>query len=415
MALLRNRHFSLLLVSRLLSQVGDSLFFPALIWFIQQKTGSSAALALTGVGLTLPAVFGALIGVYVDRWNQLRTMVACDIVRFCLISGLLWFVSGHTSFNQLTVIVVLITANQLFGQLFAIASNSFLPSIVPEAHLPEANGLLSMVGQGSMLLGLGLGGVLLDLFDPRVLFGVNAVSFALSAALLVLIRQQAAVLRPATRPNFFVEFVGGLRFIWLHVLLRYSLLFVFLVNLVFAPFEILLTKWANTVVQSGASVFGLYLTALSLGTLLGGLCIRPLVRRLGVHKLMAASCLGQGSAFVLFTLITPVWFGVSALLLFGVCNAWVMAAFTSWLQMSTPAHLRGRVGGTLQTLMMAGQPVGMAMSGVASNSMEIRSLFVVMALLTLTCCAGIALVHVPLRQRIMQKYQGQAGVAMGEG
>ncbi len=403
MTLLKTRDFSLLVIGQLLSKIGDSLFFPALLWYVQSKTGSTVALALTGVGLTLPPVFSAVIGVYVDRWNRLRTMITCDVIRFCIILCLLLI--SYNSNYHVTYIVILIGFNQLFGQLFALAAASFIPSIVTVRQLPEANGLLTSIAQGATLIGFGLGGVVIDRSSPEVLFAANAASFAISALLLMLIRYPTTEQSREVQQSFLIEMLAGTQFIWSQILLRYAILFLFLGNLSFAPFELLLTNWTNSIMNTTAAVYGLYLSFMSLGTLLGGLMIQPLAKLVRVPKLMVVGLLGQGITILSFSLFTPVWFGALTLLIFGACNACFGAAFNSWLQQITPPNLRGRVFGTLQTLIMAGQPAGMALYGLLGRNMDTKTIFLCLSGIALVVGSGLWLVQVALQHPITQRDQ----------
>lgn len=80
-SVLSNRKFFILWVSQAISRLGDSLFYIALLWYVQESTGSSLMLGFTGAAMMAPAVLGLVAGVMVDRWDRLKVMLVSDVAR----------------------------------------------------------------------------------------------------------------------------------------------------------------------------------------------------------------------------------------------------------------------------------------------------------------------------------------------
>ena len=98
-SLLINRDFALLWLGQTISIVGDIVFDTTLIlWIVTQLAAGQpwAPLAASGVLLAASApvlIVGPLAGVFADRWNQRRTMLAMDATR-AVVVALLIPVSG---------------------------------------------------------------------------------------------------------------------------------------------------------------------------------------------------------------------------------------------------------------------------------------------------------------------------------
>jgi DHA3 family macrolide efflux protein-like MFS transporter len=71
--------FLLLWTGQALSLLGSMAVQFALIWWLTQRTGSAAVLAMAALLGLLPTVaLGPVIGVLVDRWDRKHVMLAAD-------------------------------------------------------------------------------------------------------------------------------------------------------------------------------------------------------------------------------------------------------------------------------------------------------------------------------------------------
>src|SRR5437660_7176174 len=90
LAILRQRNFTLLWIGQLISVFGDWVLLIALPFYIFDLTGSALATGAMFMAQTVPRVLlGSVAGVFVDRWNRKRTMIAADLSRAVLMLALL--------------------------------------------------------------------------------------------------------------------------------------------------------------------------------------------------------------------------------------------------------------------------------------------------------------------------------------
>src|SRR3954467_13983858 len=77
----RRRHLRLLLAAGLVSMTGDWILGIGLTYSVYAITGSTLASAVTLLASFVPRVVaGSVAGVFVDRWDRKRTMVACNLL-----------------------------------------------------------------------------------------------------------------------------------------------------------------------------------------------------------------------------------------------------------------------------------------------------------------------------------------------
>ena len=90
-SLLRNnRNFRLLFIGQTISQLGDWFNAVAVFALLLDLTGSATAVAWMMIVQFLPvAIVGPLAGVVVDRVDRRRLMIVTDLLRGCLVLGLL--------------------------------------------------------------------------------------------------------------------------------------------------------------------------------------------------------------------------------------------------------------------------------------------------------------------------------------
>jgi MFS transporter, DHA3 family, macrolide efflux protein len=86
--LLTVRDFRYMWGAQILCDFGDSLTSLTLLILIRRLTGSTLAMAGLMISFALPTlVFGLLAGVYVDRVDRKKAMMASDLLRALIVLG----------------------------------------------------------------------------------------------------------------------------------------------------------------------------------------------------------------------------------------------------------------------------------------------------------------------------------------
>src|SRR5918994_7725629 len=79
---LRIPDFRRLFGGQVVSDIGDGITLFLVLLVINDLTGSPVALALMAIAEAVPAfTVGLVAGVYVDRWDRRRIMLAADVLR----------------------------------------------------------------------------------------------------------------------------------------------------------------------------------------------------------------------------------------------------------------------------------------------------------------------------------------------
>src|SRR4029078_8457360 len=106
--------------------------------------------------LALPQVtIGLVAGVYVDRWDRRKLMIASDVLRAALVLGFVLV----SSLDTLWLLYVLAFAQAAIGTFFTPARTALIPSVVEKPGLMAANSLSQATRLVAGVLGTGAAGV----------------------------------------------------------------------------------------------------------------------------------------------------------------------------------------------------------------------------------------------------------------
>src|ERR687897_1362657 len=135
---LRIPDFRRLFGGQVVSDIGDGITLFLVLLVINDLTGSTTALALMAIAEAVPAfTVGLVAGVYVDRWDRRRVMLASDLLRAGIVVSF--------AFVQTAALIPLFYAlgftQASIATFFRPARGAMLPHIVPAEGLASANSL----------------------------------------------------------------------------------------------------------------------------------------------------------------------------------------------------------------------------------------------------------------------------------
>jgi MFS family permease len=193
----RNRNFRLLFIGQAISQLGDWFNAVAVYALLLDLTKSATAVAWMMIVQFLPmAIVGPMAGVVVDRVDRRRLMIIADVMRGCLILGLLLVRTKEHVWIAYAVMAFTVSASAFFEP----ARTATIPNITSDEELLPANALTSATWSAMLAVGASIGGVVTALAGRNVAFAINAASFFWSAFFIIRTRYDArppVVGRPA--------------------------------------------------------------------------------------------------------------------------------------------------------------------------------------------------------------------------
>ncbi|EMA69987.1 MFS transporter [Halorubrum kocurii] len=179
--LLRNRNFTRLFAGRLVTNVGDSVYFVAAMWLVWELTGSEFFTGLAGFLVLAPSGLQFLFGPLVDRWDLRRILVGTQLVQGLLVLSVP--IAAATGNLSVWLVLAVMPTLALLNQLVYPAQTAAIPRLVEQEELVAANSLFALAYQGVDAVFNALAGVLVVVVGAVALFTLDAVTFVLAAAL----------------------------------------------------------------------------------------------------------------------------------------------------------------------------------------------------------------------------------------
>jgi predicted MFS family arabinose efflux permease len=374
--------FAVLFSAEVLSIAGDQLGRVALSVLVFVGTGSAAATAATYAATFLPAVLGgALLSRIGDAAPRRAVMIGVDSVR----AGL--FAVMAVSGLSLAVTVALLVVAVALGPVFTAAEVSVLSAAMGEERFRLATALRMSASQSAQVLGFVFGGVAVAVLGPRTALFVDAVTFAVSAVSIALLRwrpepstgeppaaaqehRRAAApaasesLRPArTTPPAF----AGL---WKTLRVRRLLALCCLTGFFVVPEGLAVPFAASHGAGPGAA--GILLAAGAIGGATGAVVVSKLIaphRRAAAAQVMAMCC---GIPLV-FTAVTPGWPSAAVLWALSGTFAGYMVETTAAMVLAIPEECRARYVGIAGSLLLAAQGLGLLGFGLIAGATDAKT------------------------------------------
>ena len=380
---LRIRAFALLWMGQTVSRLGDGLFTVALSWWVLEQTGSAAAMGLVQIFRILPnLIFLLMGGVLADRLPRLRLMVASDGLRALLLVVVTILTAAHAL--QIWHIYIAALIFGFVDAFFMPAYSAVIPDIVPEAVRPSANSLTALSGQLSIVLGTSLGGVIVAIGGSGLAFGLDGLSFFISAACLLPILGRVVLparSADALTPNAIRELREGLHTVlhtpWLGITIGLAAIANMFVGSVFGVATPFLVK---DTLHADASAYGLILAMFSIGAIIGavGLGSMGTLKHRGlltygfwIVASLVLALTGLASTVALVCMLT---------LLLGVLLSGGQLLWTNIMQALVPAQLLGRVSSVDQFGSTVLMPLGFGVAGWATGAVGAVPIFIVSGL-----------------------------------
>jgi MFS family permease len=205
LAPLRLRPFRLLFLSTLGSSFGSLLAAIALAIDVKDRTNAGVWVGAVLVVEFVPMIaVGLTLGPLLDRLERRKLMVAADLVRAAMFCILPFATNAPT-------IVALAAVVGLANGFFQPAVYAGVPNLVSEEELTDANALLQTVENLSWAVGPVLGGLITAAAGPHTAYWVNAVSFFVSAALIVQIPKEKLQSAVALTRGHWTDLADGFR------------------------------------------------------------------------------------------------------------------------------------------------------------------------------------------------------------
>jgi DHA3 family macrolide efflux protein-like MFS transporter len=380
-AVFRKRDFSLMWSAQLVSTIGSSLTDLAAGILVFRITHSVLNVGLTLMVTAIPTLLvGLIAGVFVDRFDRKRILLASDLVR----AGLVVCIPFGVEQFGIVALYAILFLSATVRQFFDPAWESVLPEIASEDELAAANSFLSISSFGSTAIGFAAAGLLSSL-EPgetlRLPFYIDGLTFAFSFALVLFVRIPRIAHEEATSVGIVLgNLRTGISFLWASPILRSTFLVGLPVFIAFGLWNVLLLPMALGPLHGDEFQYGLQEGLTSVGFVISSLLMAKYSDRLAEGQWMVVSIIGMGIFGVLYGLSPNIWVGITMVVITGFLQSPSSISRRVILQKNTPREVRGRVFSAFFVARDAIFLIGMAGAGLA-DVVDLRVLVVTASLI----------------------------------
>jgi CRP-like cAMP-binding protein len=376
-AIFRNRSFTLLWTAQLVSTAGSALTSLAAGILIFRITGSALSVGLMLMATAAPSLLvGLVAGVFVDRWNRKQIMITADLLRAGIVFLIPLFVGFHIAW-----LYVLVALSSGITQFFEPANESVLPEIASEPELAAANSLIGISSFGSTAIGFAASGLIASTLPIEWAFWLDAASFVVSAACIMLVRIGHIAAEEATSVAIVASnLVAGLRYLFSTAILRSLFIVAAAVSLAIGLWNTLLLPFAINALHATEFEYGLQEGLTSVGYVIGSLLLVNLADRLREGQWLALGYFAMGVVGVWYGLSSNIPLAIGLVMLTGFFNSPTAIGRRLIIQRNTPREFRGRVNSGFLVARDVAFLMGMGLAGLA-DVIDIRLLVVVASLI----------------------------------
>ncbi len=366
---LRLRSVRRLWIASLVSVFGDFLAIFAIIAVVTfDLHGTATDVAMVMVAFMAPfAIVSPFAGVFVDRWNVKRTMIASDLIRGALVLALLFV-------RDLHFIYAILFAMSIVSSFFIPAQQVAVRVITPTTGLMAVNGLMSQAQQGSLIIAPAIAGALVHYAGANSCFLYDSFSFFFSAGLVMTLtidRQRAA----AGAGAMLDAMRAGFRFIFTHSTISFVILCMTAGMFAMRCFGALLSIYVRDILHSTSAAFGLLNTLIGIGMIIGTQLLTRFARHVPQQNLVVYGVGGMGIAVLITAVFGTMGSTAAGMLGLGFCAAAIFITATTLIQQETPQEMLGRVMSSLMAVLSASQVISMIAAGPIAEKTGIPNLY----------------------------------------
>ena len=368
---LRVRNYRFYAGGQVISLTGTWMQRVAQDWLILELSGNSGA----AIGFVLALQFGPTLlfsmlgGLLADRYDKRRILFATQSIMIAqaAVLGLL----DVTGAVQLWHVYLLAAVLGITSAIDVPVRQSFVVEMVGGTDLPNAVSLNSVTFNLARIVGPALAGVLIAVVGTGWVFLGNAV-FTIAVIVGLALMRTGELFRSAPTGRTPGQLREGLRYVKGRPELVLPMVLVFVVGTFGLNYPVTMALLAKEVFGRGAAGYGLFTTAIAVGSLGGALMS---TRRTAVPRtrLLLSACFAFGLIEVLVGLMPTYWSTVAMLLPMGAATLTFTIAANSTVQLGSDPAFRGRVMALYMMCFTGGTPIGAPLVGVISDALGARA------------------------------------------
>lgn len=299
--MIKNKDFYVLLLGRLITNFGDSLYAIASTLLVYKMSGSTIYSGLTLFLTSSTAIVQLLLSPILDKINMKKFLILSQFFQAVLIL----IIPFLYKFGKLSVyhIMIIMPIISLINQLVYPGQISLLPKILSEKELVTGNSLMTMAYQGSNAIFDTFAGFIISLCGFMTAFFADFISFILAGILFCFLSKKLSHSQKREEKskenlikNHFKSLRDGI------YLFKFSRIFALVFGIVFINFSATSISAVLPAFAQNEIFYSLMFAGMGAGLLLGSLFAGfPKLKEISLGKLYIYGMMVVAVAWMLFS------------------------------------------------------------------------------------------------------------------
>lgn len=375
---LQNPDFARLFIANFISEVGSQIYRIAIpVWAYTQTESALTAAMVIAAQFFAKMVVGPLLSPLPDLYDRKQLMFWSEALSAVAVALLpLFFMQSVAGW---VFVALLIGVLQSIGDP---AVSTVVPELVGKEDLDAANSLIELPRRSLEMVFMGIAGVLVGLLGAYAAFWIDAVSFALSALVLMTLRPLPAPGDGMGKSGYWGMVAGGLRYVLSNPVTRY-VIGVLAPAAMFGAIDATVPPVLATQVfaggddQLGSMYYGFMEAAFATGAVLGLLAVTTVTKRFSRPLAFLGGLVVFGVAELLIG-VFEFWGPVLVFLaVMGFTNQIFIVPARSLIQLGVEPRFLGRVMAAWGAVMGGAALVGMMLGGFLAQYFGPQQAFII--------------------------------------
>ena len=376
-AALGHRRFRAVFLGGLVSNTGSWMQNVTLAAWTFALTGSETFVSLVVFAQLGPMLLFTIIGgTLADVLDRRRLLLVVGVQQATFALLLAWLATQENP-SRLGILGCVLAIG--IGQAVnAPTFSSLMPTLVPRRDLPGAISLQSVNLNASRVIGPAIGGVILGIWGPPMVFVLNALSFG--AILFVVWRMRFPDVQPdPTAEQGWRRVLGGFRIARADAVVARCLLTMALFSFFCLPFVTQLAAVAerNFGINPESAAYGALYAVFALGALVGALSVGTVFARREHARLVHVGLVGFAVAMAVFALMRSAPLAFVVVTAVGFFYFLTVTSLSTVMQARLADNQRGRVMALWMMAFGGTVPVGGLVFGPLMEATSVTAVLLV--------------------------------------
>ncbi|ADC52272.1 major facilitator superfamily macrolide-efflux protein (plasmid) [Alkalihalophilus pseudofirmus OF4] len=310
-----------------------------------------------------PILFSLYLGVWVDRLDVRKSIIAAEIIKSVLFLGFIIIPFIDNMFVAWSIFMVIRLGTGTLNSFTSAAKQVAIPSIVKKDDLIVANSLNYTITSTVRLSGAAAGGLIVTFVGIHAAYFLTALSFIVSAWLIFRNTWKTEEHAENKERNFKREFAEGLTFAMKNVNVLLILVAALTIGTIIGSYNLMLERFNSQVYNFATYGISLLYLAEGLVSVILGYWIAKnkfLLTKTHIYGIFYSLI---GVSWMAFGFTTNIIYGILVLIFFGMFCSVVVPYERTKIQMEVPPHLRGKIFSLWGTLTLAAIQLGALITG----------------------------------------------------